>query len=152
MTVSIGSRYMSWISDIRDELIKLDQSKKSLKKFGLLVGTVFVIIGLWTIFKHSSSILKYVLCSTGGLLVLSGILYPNLLKPFHKVWMGFAFTVGWLVSRILLILLFILVTLPIGMITRLFGKDLINHKIEKDQTSYWIPKKNRDKSHFEKLY
>ncbi len=143
---------MSWISDVRDELIRLDQSKKSLKKFGFLVGTVFVIIGLWMILKHSPSILKYIFCFTGGLLISSGILYPRLLKPLYKVWMGFAFTMGWLVSRILLIILFITVTIPIGILTRLFGKDLIHHKIEKDKSSYWIPKKRPDISHFEKLY
>ncbi|MBN2029949.1 hypothetical protein JW824_06850 [bacterium] len=143
---------MSWISDVRDELFKLDQSPKSLKKFGLLVGTVFAIIALWMILKDTSSVLKYILGCVGLLLILFGILYPNLLKPVHKVWMGLAFTMGWLVSRILLIILFIFVTIPIGIITRLFGKDLIDHKMNKDQTSYWIPKKHLDKSHFEKLY
>jgi len=143
---------MNWISDVRDELIKLDQSKKSLKRFGLLVGSVFVIITLWMIFKNSPSIFKYILGCIGSLLILFGILHPNILKPLHKVWMGLAFAMGWLISRILLILLFILVTIPMGILTRLIGKDLINHKIDREQTSYWIPKKNQDKSHFEKLY
>ncbi len=142
---------MSWISDIRDELIKLDQSAKSLKKFGLLVGGVFIAICLWMIYRNSHSILKFILGCIGFLLILFGIIYPNFLKPFYKVWMGLAFGIGWFVSRLLLVLLFIVVTIPIGFILRLFGKDLINHKIEKERTSYWIPKKNQNESHFEKM-
>lgn len=143
---------MSWISDVRDELVKLDQSTKSLKKFGLLVGGVFSLISLWLFYKDSSSILKYITGCIGGLLILLGILYPGILKSIHKVWMGLALSMGWIVSRILLTLLFILITIPIGMLTRLLGKDLINHKIEKERTSYWIPKRKQDKTHFEKMY
>ncbi|MCJ7812625.1 SxtJ family membrane protein [bacterium] len=143
---------MIWINDVKDELIKLDQSAKGLKKFGLLVGGVFCVITLWMVYKNSHSILKYILGCTGGLLILFGIIYPCILKPFHKIWMGLAFGIGWFVSRFLLILLFIGVTIPIGIIMRFLGKDLINHKIEKERTSYWIPKKNQNESHFEKMY
>jgi hypothetical protein len=143
---------MSWMSDVRDELKKLDQTQKSLKKFGFLVGSVFIMITLWMILENSSSIPITILGSIGGLLIIFSIFHPDILKPVHKIWMGLAFSMGWLVSRILLIFLFSVVAIPIGIMTRLFGKDLIDHKIEKEQKTYWIPKKSRNKSHFEKLY
>ena len=143
---------MSWISDVRDELTKLDQSIKSLKKFGILVGSVFSLITLWLFYRDSSSFIKYITGGIGVILILLGIFYPRILKSIHKVWMGLALSMGWIVSRILLTLLFILVTIPIGILTRLLGKDLISHKIEKERTSYWILKTKQDKTHFEKMY
>lgn len=46
--------------------------------------------------------------------------------------------------RLILVLLFYLVITPIGVITRLFGKDFLDRRIEKDKGTYWIPRKRAE--------
>jgi hypothetical protein len=42
---------MSWISDIRNEVKRLDRSRKALRKFGIVVGSVFLVLTGWLWFK-----------------------------------------------------------------------------------------------------
>ena len=100
---------MSWISDVRDELERLKKTNAELRKFGLLVGAVFVILGGAAFFKHWD--LRVVMPSelAGFVLLLGGWLRPALLKWLYTVWMGFAFAVGWVVSRCVLVILFYIV-------------------------------------------
>ncbi|MCK7527354.1 MAG: SxtJ family membrane protein [Ignavibacteriales bacterium] len=42
----------------------------------------------------------------GALLFIFGLFLPNFLSGVYKVWMGLAFALGWIMSRVLLIILF----------------------------------------------
>lgn len=56
--------------------------------------------------------------------------------------------------KILLFLIFYLMITPIGLIIRLFGKDLLHQKIERNKSSYWIKREEVpfDKSRYEQLF
>jgi hypothetical protein len=56
----------------------------------------------------------------GGFL---GLLRPSLLRPVFVGWMVLAFPIGWLVSHLLLGLLFFGVFTPVGLLLRTLGKD-----------------------------
>ena len=64
-----------------------------------------------------------------------------LLKPLHKLWMTLAVLLGWLMTRIILIVLFYLVVTPIGLLARVCGKDFLNRDFDRKVNSYWIPRK-----------
>ena len=90
---------MSWISDVKDELDRLKKNYADLRKFGLLVGTVFVLLGTAGYFKHWSAYVFLPEEIAGAFLLLSGWLRPALLARLYTLWMGIAFALGWLVSR-----------------------------------------------------
>ena len=50
--------------------------------------------------------------------------------------MAFSIILGWIMTRIILSLLFYLLITPIGLITRLFGNDYLRLK-ESNSSSYW---------------
>ena len=54
--------------------------------------------------------------------------------------MAFSIILGWIMTKIILTLLFYLLITPIGLITRLFGNDYLRLK-ESNSSSYW---NNRD--------
>lgn len=73
--------------------------------------------------------------------LLVSLIAPILLKPIHKIWMILAILLGWLRRRVILIILYYLIITPIGILTRLFGKDFLDLKFKKNATdSYWIPR------------
>jgi hypothetical protein len=150
MMMSIGEGCMSLIKDIRFELQKLDLSKKTLRTFGIVVGTAFVLIVLILTLKDHSARLRLVLGTAAFLLIGSGVFYPRALMRIYPFWMGVAFTLGWVVSRFLLILLFFLVLTPIGLVGRLVGKEFLNIKSKRNQDSYWVEKKKE--SIYHKMY
>ena len=63
---------------------------------------------------------------------------PNTLKPLNKLWFKIGLLLGKIVSPVVMLLLFFLTVLPTGIIMRLFGKDLLNKKIDRSAPSYWV--------------
>jgi hypothetical protein len=142
---------MSWIKDVKEELTTLEISKKILNKFGLLVGGIFFLLGLW-IYYSSQNYIAAAFLLIGMLLFVFGLLFPTSLSGVYKVWMGLALTLGWIMSRVLLIVLFYFVLTPIGFIAKLIGKKFldIDYKVKKE--SYWIIRPVDKKADYSKMY
>lgn len=142
---------MSWIKDVKEELTALEISRKILRKFGLMVGGIFLLIGFW-IYHSSQSFAGIIFICIGILLLIFGLLFPNTLSGIYKVWMGLAFALGWLVSRVLLIVLFYFVLTPVGFIAKIVGKKFldIDYKVKKE--SYWIISPSDKKADYSKMY
>ena len=51
-----------------------------------------------------------------------------------------AFPIGWVVSQVMLVVLFIGVITPVALMFRLQGRDRLSRKPTPGQTSYWKPK------------
>ena len=147
----IGDRFMSWINDVKIEIKNLDTSKKQLKNFGIVVGTILLIIGIWIFFK-SGSIFSYIFGIAGLILIIGGLIFPKNLLKIYKFWMGIAFALGWLVSRIILVFLFYIIVTPIGLIARLFNKKFMDIDYKQKGDSYWIPKSKSHNIDYEKMY
>lgn len=143
---------MSWISDVRQEISELDTSVKSLRKFAFVIGLAFLLIaaGMWL--SGTSHLRMFVLVGMGGLLILSGAICPGVLAGIYRIWMGVALALGWVVSRILLCLIFYLVIAPIGLLARLSGKEFLMKNTGQRRESYWIRKDQSKKRNYEKMY
>lgn len=128
---------MSWIKDVKDELNALDISTKALRKFGLPVGGIFLLIGIW-IYYSSQNFVGLIFIAVGSMLMIFGMFMPNSLANIYKLWMGLAFAIGWIVSRILLTVLFYLVITLIGSIARIAGKKFLDVKFRDGKNSYWV--------------
>lgn len=142
---------MSWIKDVKDEIVRLDTSPKNLRKFGVLVGAVFSLLSLWMAYKNQYAIVRVIFGIAGLFLLSIGLLLPKALKPFYKIWMGSAFAMGWVVSRAILLVVFFVVITPIGVAGRMFGKQFLDIKKNDQREDYWI-KRKKDKANYEKLY
>ena len=121
-----------------DEL-KLD--KITLRSFGLTMGVVFLALGSLCLFgqKHAIAINNL---AVSGMFFAAGLISPILLKPIYIIWMRFAFVLGWVNLKIVLILLFYLVFTPLGLLLRLFRFDLLERK--SSGTTYWKKKEKND--------
>ena len=131
---------------IREELKLIKEDKHSLRKFGLTVGVVLLLVGivLYLIDKPAFVYLGVI----GLLLILLGVSLPILLKPLNKAWMTLAILLGWFMSRVILTILFYLIVTPIGILLKIFGKDLLKLKSNDSLLSYW---EEREKKVSEKI-
>ncbi len=137
---------------IREDIKQLKTEPRDLRKFGLLVGAVFCVLGLVAWLKHKPYF-PYLL-APGVALVVLGLLLPKTLKQVYIGWMSAAIVLGFLVSNVVLALFFFLVMTPIGLIARLAGKDFLGLKIRRDVPSYWIRRQPtaRAKSDYERQF
>src|SRR4030042_2060623 len=117
---------------------KLNLDRDSLRKFGITMGIAFLVITLLIFIKHRHAIFPALVIS--ALFFILAMLTPLVLKPIYIIWMRFAFILGWINTRIILVLMFYLIFTPIGIFLRVFKKDLLDRKIEKNKESYWHKK------------
>ena len=138
---------------IIEEIKNIKSGKKELRQFGITMGAVFVVIGglLWWREKNYYS--YFFMLSAA--FFFPALIIPSVLKPIHKFWMALAVLMSWVMTRVILSILFYLGITPMSLLARLFGKDFLNRKFKKNiSNSYWIPKERRkfEKSDYEKQY
>ena len=103
-------------------------SKKTLREFGIIFGIGFpFLIGWMFPFFRDHSFKSWTLIIGSPLLIL-GILKPKSLLYPYKLWMFLGFILGWINSRIILGIIFILVLQPISLIMKISGYDPLNKK------------------------
>ena len=135
-----------------DDLKNIRTDNKAIRDFGILIGIILLIIAGILFYKERES---YELIIFFGIAFIGlGLGKPIILKPFYLVWMNFAVVLGWLMTRLILGLLFFVVVSPIGLISRLFGKEFLELKNSSLNSSYWNYKNSRRISHqnFEKQF
>jgi Saxitoxin biosynthesis operon protein SxtJ len=123
---------MFWVNE---EYQKLDQSSRALRRFGFVVGFVILSLGCVLLWRHRGA--GWPMISTGAILLLAAGLAPLTLKWVHGPWMILALALGWIVTRILLTIVFFLVVVPVGLLQRLLGARAIEVAFKADGTSYW---------------
>ena len=107
------------------------------RSFGIVFFIVFLIIALYPL-SYSEEIRVWSLIISIIFLIL-GLLNSKILTPLNKLWYKFGIFLGKLVSPLIMGIIFFLVVTPIGLIMRLFGKDVLNLKYNNNK-SYWIEK------------
>ena len=121
-----------------EEIKNIRFANKDLKIFGLIFGIILSMFGLFLIYKRIDYFIYFV--SVGLIFLILGFIAPKILKPIYKIWMTFSVIVGWIMTRLILSMLFYTVITGIAILTRIIGKDFLNLKIH-NKESYW---NNRD--------
>ena len=110
--------------------------QSSPKSFGIVFSIVFLIVSLYPLI-NSEGIRSWALAVSAIFLFLAFIA-PNTLSLPNKLWFKFGMLLGSIIAPIVMALVYFLTVLPTGLIMRLFGKDLLNRKLDKNAKSYWI--------------
>ncbi len=120
---------------ILEEIRNIKSDKKELKKFGITIGVALLIISA-ILFIYEKPSAPYFI-GVGFVFQIVAQIFPTLFLPLQKIWMAFSVVMGFIMTRVILSVLFYLVITPISFISKIFGKDFLNLKIEKDKKSYW---------------
>lgn len=131
---------MNWIREISQEIKTLDTSKKALQKFGLVIAIGLGLIGIYISLKTNNLNVSKWLWGIGLLFLILCFILPTILRPVYRIWMLIAYFIGRIISNVILIVLYYVVLTPTGLVLRLFGKDILNKKFEKNHESYWVKK------------
>ena len=107
------------------------------RSFGIVFFIVFLLIALYPL-SYSGEIRGWSAVISLIFLIL-GLLNSNTLTPLNKIWFKFGIFLSKIISPLIMGIIFFFVVTPIGIIMRIFGKDVLNLKYNEKQ-SYWIEK------------
>ena len=113
-----------------------EASSVQARKSTLLVGGVFLAIAAWNLYRQRPAP-AIGFGAAAAALLLTGLLFPAGARAFHAAWMRIAHALGAINSRIILSAAFYLALAPLGLLTRLFGRDPLDRRGPK-RDSYWV--------------
>ena len=121
---------------------KLQENPREWRK--LILAGVFALGAASWLLWHRDSISTRSFEST--IIVLSAVLVlcwlrPRLFRPIYRAVMTASFYVGQVMGRVLLAIFFIGALIPLALLLRLLGKDLLRLKRDPKVQSYWRPAK-----------
>jgi saxitoxin biosynthesis operon SxtJ-like protein len=123
-----------------------EPTTKDLRQFGLVVGGVFSVIGLWpALFRNEEPRLWALIL--GGALMFLGAALPKSLKQIHFGWMKIGHVLGTINTRIILGIIYFGLITPMGLVMRLMGKDSMHRALMQDATTYRVVRAPRPRHH-----
>ncbi len=114
-------------------------NKKELRKFGIILSCILFAIARLQFLKGRTSIALW-LGVIAGTVLLAAIFFTNSIKPVYWLLSRLGKIIGWVNTKLLLIIIFYLLCTPIGLLRRLFQGDPLDRKIEKEKATYWLDK------------
>ncbi|MEQ1654308.1 MAG: SxtJ family membrane protein [Nitrospira sp.] len=129
----------------------VEVTNKTLRQFGLMVGGVFLVIGLWPFLWRQEAIREWAVV-LGALLSVVGLAVPAILKYLYQGWMWVGHVMGWINTRIILSVLFYGIVTPMGLVMKLAGRDPMCRGFEPDAPTYRVIRNPRPASHMKNMF
>ena len=117
--------------------------------FGVSVGLVCAVLGCVSWWRGHAR-LGQVLAGCAFVLLLAAMVAPARLRGVNRVWWEFAQILGWINSRVLLTLFFVVVVTPVALVMRLGGRNVLRGSGSTNWTPYAGRRSNP--KHFEYLF
>lgn len=113
--------------------------KKALRKFGFVMFGALVVVAAivhWlNNFEWSRAV--DILAISAFVFLAFALVWPRALSPVEWIWMKLAMVLNYIMTRVLLSLVFFLAITPIGLIFKGLRKDLLGRKFDRDASTYW---------------
>jgi len=119
---------------------------KQVRSFGLIVGGIFALIGVWPAVWRGQPPRLWSLI-LGGVLLTLALVWVRRLTHIYHLWMTVGEVLGWINTRIILGVLFYLLFTPVGVWMRLRGKDPMRRTLAPEAESYRVVRQPRPSSH-----
>jgi|TARA_B110000305_G_scaffold224025_1_gene269114 hypothetical protein len=107
------------------------------RNFGFVFFVVFFVIALWPVLNGEDLRIWSILISL--IFLFLGIINSKILTPLNIIWMKFGLFLGGITSPVIMGIIFFGVVTPVGLLMRLFKKDLLHLRMN-NKKSYWIEK------------
>ena len=109
------------------------------RNFGLVFAAIFVIVGLFPLLMGGP--IRWWAMAVATIFMLITLYRTQwLVKPNHY-WFKFGMLLGAIVAPVVMALVFIVTVVPVGFVMRALRKDLLSLRIDRQATSYWLPRK-----------
>jgi hypothetical protein len=119
--------------------VNRNPTPSQLRWFAALVFPLFWILVAFQIYRHAHW--PRVAIAVAAVAVLISILGLISVPFMRRVWIAMMVglsPIGWVISHVLLALVYYLVLAPVGLLLRAAGRDLLSRRFDRAAASYWV--------------
>ena len=114
----------------------------SIRSFGIVFFLVFLIIALYPFFNDQS--IRIWSLIIGFIFLFLGIIKSPILKPLNLIWFKFGLFLGKFIAPIIMGIVYFVIVFPTFLLLKIFKKNYLNIKYERNKKSYWISIKDKN--------
>lgn len=125
---------------IHEESKPWSTSRRNLRQFAAACLVFLLAAGAhqWLVRGHQKA---GVILATVALVVgVLGLIKPAAIRWLYVAAMALTFPIGWVISRLMVLLMFYGIITPVALFFKLRGRDLLCRKPSPDRASFWTPK------------
>jgi hypothetical protein len=124
--------------------------RSELRNFGLIVGGIFGLLGLWPMVAGGAA--RPWLVALACVLVGPALVAPRVLAPAHRAWMALGAALGWVNTRIVLGVIFFGLITPMGLVMRLTRRDPMQRAFDPAAATYRVRSRPRPGAHMTRQF
>ncbi len=118
--------------------LNLNPSRKDLRWFAVLQLAFFSLIAALAYRKGASATTMVAIIAASALVGVAGLIWTPLLRWIYVGWMIAVYPIGWVVSYVILSVIYFGVFTPLGILVHLVSGDSMHCKFDKAAKTYWI--------------
>ena len=119
--------------------LNLAPSPKDLRVFAGCL-TVFLLIFAAMAWRKDAQGAAQILALSATAVLLIGLILPRALTWVFKGAVLITYPIGFILSHVIMAVIFFVVMMPIGLIMRGLGRDPLNRKFSSEKSTYWEKK------------
>ena len=117
--------------------INRNPSPRELRVFGLALVLFAGLVGAGFQWRAHAPGIARVVWLAGALVATGFFVLPRIRRPIYLAWMYATFPIGFVVSHLVLALVYYAVLTPTGLMKRLLGRDSMTRRFDPAAKSYW---------------
>jgi hypothetical protein len=120
--------------------IPFKPAARALRQFAAAWLVFFLALGGHQYLVRKHPCVGLVLIALALVIGVLGLIKPAAVRWLFVGWMVLAFPIGWLISLLMLLLMFYCVITPVALVFRVRGRDLLCRKRVPTGATFWLPK------------
>ena len=114
----------------------------SIRSFGIVFFLFFIIVALYPLLNNDGIRIWALIVSF--IFLFLGMVVSPLLKPLNLIWFKFGIFLGKFIAPIVMGIIYFIVVFPTFLLLKLFKRNYLNIKYERNKYSYWINVKDKN--------
>jgi hypothetical protein len=120
--------------------LPLEPGPRALRQFAAAWLVFFLALGAQQYFVRDHHRIGSALAAMAVIFGVLGLIRPFAIRWLFVVWLVMAFPIGWVISQVMLAIMFYVLITPIAVLFRLRGRDVLARKPAPEQATFWLPK------------
>jgi hypothetical protein len=119
--------------------IDRDPGRRELAVFAAVLPLTFALAGLVVGHRLGLTSVRYGVWVAGAACTAAYFAVPRLRRPLYVGMSAAVYPIGWLLSHVVLLTVFLFVVTPMALLLRALGRDPLQRRFDPSATSYWVP-------------
>jgi hypothetical protein len=120
--------------------IPFQPPRSTLRWFGVFGAALLAGAGCWQLFVRERPVAGAILLGAALVAGTVGLVLPMMLRPIFVGWMVLVHPLNWLISHLILGVIYYCIFTPVAVFFKLTRRDALARRFQPQQDSYWTDK------------